>query len=139
MKLILASLSETRRNMLQAAGIKFEARSSLVNEEKSKAELRGDGLAAHAVAKGLAEMKALSIDAPKVLVIGSDQNLEFRDFGMLDQPASRDAARSHLTLLRGPSNFLPSAVVAAEHRTIGCRQMHTTRRPRRTVTTAIRA
>src|SRR3546814_18264784 len=76
MKLILASLSETRRNMLQAAGIKFEARSSLVNEEKSKAELRGDGLAAHAVAKGLAEMKALSIDAPKVLVIGSDQTLE---------------------------------------------------------------
>src|SRR3546814_14205455 len=89
MKLILASLSETRRNMLQAAGIKFEARSSLVNEEKSKAELRGDGLAAHAVAKGLAEMKALSIDAPKVLVIGSDQTLEFGDFGMLDKPASR--------------------------------------------------
>src|SRR3546814_20340143 len=118
MKLILASLSETRRNMLQAAGIKFEARSSLVNEEKSKAELRGDGLAAHAVAKGLAEMKALSIDAPKVLVIGSDQTLEFGDFGMLDKPASRADARSQLKLLRGTSHFLHSAVVAPENGTI---------------------
>src|SRR3546814_2057817 len=85
---------------MQGAGCKSKARSSLVNEEKSKAELRGDGLAAHAVAKGLAEMKALSIDAPKVLVIGSDQTLEFGDFGMLDKPASRADARSQLKLLR---------------------------------------
>ncbi|HEY9553968.1 Maf family protein [Allosphingosinicella sp.] len=127
MKLILASLSETRRNMLQAAGIKFEARSSLVNEEKSKAELRGDGLAAHAVAKGLAEMKALSIDAPKVLVIGSDQTLEFGDFGMLDKPASRADARSQLKLLRGKSHFLHSAVVAAENGKIVWRQVDTAR------------
>lgn len=127
MKLILASLSETRRNMLQAAGIKFEARSSLVNEEKSKAELRGDGLAAHAVAKGLAEMKALSIDAPKALVLGSDQTLEFGDFGMLDKPASRADARSQLKLLRGKSHFLHSAVVAAENGKIVWRQVDTAR------------
>src|SRR3546814_15484489 len=105
MKLILASLSETRRNMLQAAGIKFEARSSLVNAEKSKAELRGDGLAAHAVAKGLAELKALSIDAPKVLVIGSAQTLEFGDFGMLDKHTSRADADPPLKLPNSTDHF----------------------------------
>lgn len=127
MKLILASLSETRRNMLEAAGVKFEARSALVNEEKSKAELKGDGLAAHAVAKGLAEIKALSIDAPKGLVLGSDQTLEFGDFGMLDKPASRADARSQLKLLRGKSHFLHSAVVAAENGKIVWRQVDTAR------------
>lgn len=127
MKLILASLSETRRNMLEAAGVKFEARSALINEEKSKAELRGDGLAAHAVAKGLAEIKALSIDAPKALVLGSDQTLEFGDFGMLDKPASRADARSQLKLLRGKSHFLHSAVVAAENGKIVWRQVDTAR------------
>src|SRR3546814_15467415 len=95
MKLILASLSETRRNMLHAAGIKFEARSSLVNEEKSKAEPRGDGLAAHAVAQWLAAMKALSINAPKVMDIGSEQTLEFGHFGILHKPAPRTDAPPH--------------------------------------------
>src|SRR3546814_21009258 len=113
MKWTPASLSETRLNRLQAAGIKFEARSSLVNEEKSKAELRGDVLAAHAVAKGLADMKALSIDAPTELVIGSDLTLEFGDFSMLDKPASRADARSQLTLLRGKRPILNSEVGAA--------------------------
>ena len=89
MKLILASLSATRRDMLEAAGIRFEAHSALLNEEKAKAELRGDGLAAHAVAKSLAELKALSIEAKGALVIGSDQTLEFGDFGMLDVRAPR--------------------------------------------------
>ena len=78
MKLILASLSTTRRDMLEAAGIRFEAHSALLNEEKAKAELRGDGLAAHAVAKSLAELKALSIDAKGALVIGSDRLIQIR-------------------------------------------------------------
>src|SRR3546814_15456345 len=113
MKWTPASLSETRLNRLQAAGIKFEARSSLVNEEKSKAELRGDGLAAHAVAKGLAEMKALSIDATKVLVIGSDQTLAFGDLGMPDKPASPADAPSQLKPHRGKHPFLNLECTAA--------------------------
>ncbi|PWG02505.1 Maf family protein [Sphingosinicella humi] len=127
MKVILASLSETRRNMLESAGVRFEARSALVNEERAKAELKSDGLAAHAIAKGLAEMKALSIEAPKALVLGSDQTLEFGDFGMLDKPASRADARSQLKMLRGKSHFLHSAVVAAENGKIVWRQVDTAR------------
>ena len=133
MKVILASLSETRRGILESAGLRFEARSALVNEERAKAELKGDGLAAHAVAKGLAELKALSIDAPKALVLGSDQTLEFGDFGMLDKPASRADARSQLKLLRGKSHFLHSAVVAAENGKIVWRQVDTARLTMRAV------
>jgi septum formation protein len=133
MKVILASLSETRRNILESAGVRFEARSALVNEERAKAELKGDGLAAHAVAKGLAELKALSIDSPKSLVLGSDQTLEFGDFGMLDKPTSRADARSQLKLLRGKSHFLHSAVVAAENGKIVWRQVDTARLTMRAV------
>ena len=127
MKLILASLSTTRRDMLEAAGIRFEAHSALLNEEKAKAELRGDGLAAHAVAKSLAELKALSIDAKGALVIGSDQTLEFGDFGMLDKPTSKAEARKQLKMLKGKSHFLHSAVVAVENGKVVWKHVDTAR------------
>lgn len=127
MKMILASLSTARRSMLDAAGLRFEARSALINEAASKAGLKSDGLAAHAIAKALAEMKALSIDAPKALVIGSDQTLEFGDHGMLDKPESRADALAQLKMLSGKSHFLHSAVVIAEGGEIVWRQVDTAR------------
>ena len=127
MKLILASLSEARREMLEAAGLRFEAHSALINETAKKNELRGAGLAAHAVAKALAEIKALSIDAPRSLVIGSDQTLEFGDYGMLDKPTSRQEALSQLRMLSGKSHFLDSAVVVAENGQIVWRHVDTAR------------
>lgn len=128
MKLILASLSTTRRKMLEAAGVKFEARPALVDEEAKKAALKGDGLAAHSIAKALAELKALSIqDVAGKLVIGSDQTLEFGDYGMLDKPRSRDEAFAQIKLLSGKSHFLHSAVSVAESGKIVWRHMDTAR------------
>lgn len=135
MKLILASLSETRRSMLEAAGLRFEAHSALLNETSKKNELRGDGLAAHAIAKALAELKALSIDAGKSsLVIGSDQTLEFGDHGMLDKPTSRQEAFAQLRMLSGKSHFLHSAVVVAEGGQIVWRHVDTARLTMRPLT-----
>lgn len=127
MKLILASLSAARRALLENAGLDFEPRSALINEAASKEGLKSDGLAAHAIAKALAEMKALSIQADKALVIGSDQTLEFGDHGMLDKPESREEAFAQLKMLSGKSHFLHSAVVVAEGGKVVWRQVDTAR------------
>lgn len=128
MKLILASLSAARRKMLESAGVPFEARPALIDEDAKKAGLQGDGLATHMIAKALADMKALSIpDNDGALVIGSDQVLEFGDFGMFDKPRSRDDAFDQLRALSGKSHFLHSAVAVAEHGKIAWRHMETAR------------
>lgn len=127
MTLILASVSTARRTMLEAAGVVFEAQSAFINEDAQKVALKADGFAAHAVAKTLAEMKALSIDAKKQLVIGSDQTLEYGDIGMLDKPRSQAEAFNQLQMLSGKSHFLHSAVVVAENGKIVWRHVDTAR------------
>ena len=94
MTLILASQSASRRAMMAAAGIPFEAMSPGVDEDSAKAALRADGLTARALADALAELKAtkLSQRHPAALVVGCDQTLECDDGMMLDKPESRSDA-----------------------------------------------
>ena len=57
MKLIIASKSETRMRMLEAAGVPFEIAEAAVDEEAAKAELKD--LEPMAMAEALAERKAV--------------------------------------------------------------------------------
>jgi septum formation protein len=114
-KLILASQSAARRNMLEQAGVKFEAVSPELDEEAAKAGLTGAGFDPRGVAEELAQLKALSIAAgPDSLVLGSDQILEREDGEMLSKPESREEAMDQLRALSGRSHFLHSAAVIAE-------------------------
>ncbi len=61
--LILASQSSSRRAVLMAAGVPFEAVSPNVDEEAFKEEFRAQGLDARHLADALAEMKALRLSA----------------------------------------------------------------------------
>jgi septum formation protein len=115
MKLVLASKSATRRHMLEAAGVPFEARDASLDEEAAKAELRAQDFAARELAVGLAERKALSITAaPIELVLGADQTLERGDGSMLDKPASYEEAAAQLRSLSGAPHRLHSAAVIVE-------------------------
>lgn len=128
MRMILASLSETRQEMLKAAGVRFEVRPVLVKEETEKAILKSDGLAPHIIAKALAETKALSVrEAEGKLVVGCDQTLEFGDLGMLDKPRSREEAFDQLKMLSGKSHFLHSAAAAVENGKVVWRHVDTAR------------
>lgn len=128
MRLILASLSSARRQMLTAAGVKHDAVPALVDEEAEKESLSHDGLAARVVAKTLADMKARSLrDVGDALVIGCDQTLEFGDIGVLDKPRSRKDAFDQLKMLSGKSHFLHSAVSIAEKDKIVWREVDTAR------------
>jgi septum formation protein len=116
MTLILASQSASRRAMMAAAGIPFEAMSPGVDEDSAKAALRADGLTARALADALAELKAtkLSQRHPAALVVGCDQTLECDDGMMLDKPESRSDAAEQLRLLSGRTHRLLSAAVICE-------------------------
>lgn len=114
MKLILASQSASRRAMLAAAGVPFEAMAAGVDEEAAKAALAGSG--PRDLADALAELKALKLSArvPDALVLGSDSVVALDDGTLLDKPASREEAREHLLRMSGRVHDLWSAAVIAE-------------------------
>ena len=95
MTFILASQSQSRRDMLTAAGVAFEARPAHVNERALEAAL-GDADAA-IIAVALAEAKALAVSnaAPGRLVLGSD-SLVVVGGQRYDKPESREDAARHL-------------------------------------------
>jgi septum formation protein len=114
MKLILASRSETRRHMLEAAGVAFEAVPAPLDEEEAKAGLAAAGFEARDMAEMLAEMKAKSVVDGEALVLGADQTLELDDGTMLSKPGSRAEALTQLRSLGGRTHWLHSAAVVVE-------------------------
>jgi septum formation protein len=115
MKLLLASQSQTRQQMLTAAGVPFETVAAPLDEETAKAGLAAAGFEPRDTAEMLAELKAKSVTAgPDALVIGADQVLELDDGTMLSKPGSRAEALAQLRLLSGGTHYLHSAAVVAE-------------------------
>jgi septum formation protein len=111
-RLLLASKSETRRRMLENAGVPFEAVDAPFDEENAKAGLVAAGFEPRDLAEMLAEMKAKSVPAPPhALVLGADQVLELDDGSMLSKPQSRDDALAQLRRLSGTTHWLHSAAV----------------------------
>lgn len=111
--IVLASQSASRRTMLTAAGVPFEALSPGVDEEAAKDALRADGLDARALADALAELKALKVSrrVPGALVLGCDQTLSLEDSTMIDKAVDREDAERILKRLSGGVHHLHSAAV----------------------------
>jgi septum formation protein len=111
-RLILASASAGRRDVLRRAGLRFEARAAHIDEAEVKRSARADGASADDTAVLLAELKARRVAgaAPDALVIGCDQML-VRDGRWYDKPADLQAARAQLDALRGGAHTLVTAVV----------------------------
>lgn len=110
MTLLLASQSASRKAMLEAAGVAFEARPVDLDEAAIRRELVGvPGLE---VATILAEAKALagSSGAPGRLVLGSDSLVEVGG-RIFCKPKDRAEAEDHLRLFSGQTMRLHSAAV----------------------------
>jgi septum formation protein len=117
MKLLLASQSQARRQMLTAAGVPFETISAPLDEEEAKAGLAAAGFEPRDTAEMLAELKAKSAAAgADDLVIGADQVLELDDGTMLSKAGSRDEALAQLRLMSGGTHYLHAAAVVVERR-----------------------
>jgi septum formation protein len=113
--IVLASQSASRRALLEAARVPFEALSPGVDEDAAKEALRADGLDARQLADALAELKALRVSrrVPGGLVLGCDQTLSLEDGAMIDKAVDRADAERILKLLSGRVHHLHSAAVIA--------------------------
>ncbi len=125
MKLILASGSAARRQMLEAVGLTFEVDAPRVDEEAAKASLRAGGLKPRDQADTLAELKALSVSRSRPdFVIGADQMLALGG-EVFDKPKDAGEARQHLLRLRGQTHELITAAVVAREGAIIWRHIDT--------------
>lgn len=108
MSLILASQSQSRRAMLDAAGVSYAAVPAHLDERALEAGLAG--APADRVVVALAEAKALAVwpDHPGALVLGSD-SLVSVDGRRFDKPGSIGEAATHLRFFSGREMQLHSA------------------------------
>ena len=114
-RLILASGSEIRAQLLRHSGLTIEAMPARIDEDAIRASLTAEGASPRDLADALAEMKARKISdkAPDALVLGCDQILECRS-KVFAKPTNPNDARTQLRALRGQTHRLLSAAVICE-------------------------
>jgi nucleoside triphosphate pyrophosphatase len=105
--LLLASTSPIRRQLLDAAGVAYQAVAPNVDEAEIKARLTDRG----AIAGELAAAKALSVSSQE-WVIGSDSVVSVGG-QLFDKPRDRAEAAEHLRFFSGKTMVLTSAVALA--------------------------
>ena len=122
MALILASTSAIRRQLLDAAGVAYEAIRPAVDEAAAKQSLSG----ATEIASELAAAKAVSVSAqrPGDWVIGSDSVVSVGG-RLFDKPRDRDEAAQHLRFFSGRAMELTSAVALARDGSVDWRHVET--------------
>lgn len=115
-RIILASGSRYRKELLRNAGIEFDVHPAEIDERAAEAPLVETGAAPEDVALVLAEAKALDVSErfPDALVIGADQTLSL-GYEILHKPADMEQARRHLLALSGKTHRLDSAVAIARN------------------------
>lgn len=114
--LILASASQSRRQILANAGLDFAIEPSGVDEDEVKLSLVGERAKPGDIATTLAEMKATRVSTRRsgALVIGADSTLACNG-RLFDKPPTLAAARQQLAELGGQTHELHSAVVVAQN------------------------
>ena len=113
-RLVLASASAIRAQLLANAGLKFEIIPSEVDERAAEEPLLEAGMSSEDIALVLAETKAatVAVEQPGALVIGADQTLDFEG-KRLTKPATLEEARRQLLAMSGMSHTLCAGVVVA--------------------------
>lgn len=111
-RLILASKSAARREVLANAGVPFDVQVAGVDEDA----LKQPGVDPRQLAIDLARAKALavSVQHPDAVVLGADQTLAF-DGGLVSKAPDLEQARRRLSTMRGRSHQLHSGVALARN------------------------
>lgn len=111
-KIILASGSAFRAQLLRNADVDFTVQVSRIDEDAVRMSLQSENASPRDIADTLAELKAQKIAAkhPDALVIGCDQILAL-DQDILTKPDTRAQALDQLRALRGRKHQLLSAAV----------------------------
>jgi len=112
-RIILASGSAIRRDIMTGAGLDFTVIAKPVDEGAIKTAMLAEGAKPREIADALAEAKALRVSRTESgLVIGADQVMVM-DETLFDKPKSISDARERLLAMRGKRHELVGAVVVA--------------------------
>ena len=111
MKIILASKSGVRRQILKDNNIIFDVVHSNVDEDMAKESFLSEGADPLIISKNLAELKAVKVSKnfPDTLVLGADSVISLND-NLINKPNSRDEALKILLKLNGNIHYLISSV-----------------------------
>jgi len=107
--IILASGSESRKIMLQDAGLIFEIITSNVDEDLLKNEMEGMPFEDQVIKLASAKALAVSSENPDKIVIGGDQMCVFNN-KVFDKPGSVEKAITNLKILSGTTHHQYSGV-----------------------------
>ena len=107
--IILASGSQSRKIMLEDAGIIFKTITSEVDEDALKIKIASMPFKQQVIELAKAKAKVVSFSNPGNIVIGGDQMCIFEN-KVFDKPGSEEKAISNLKLLSGTTHFQHSGV-----------------------------
>ena len=107
--IILASGSESRRIMLEDAGLDFKVISSEVNEDSLKQQMTGMPFEEQVVKLAIAKAKEVSEQNQDHIVIGGDQMCVCNN-SIFDKPGSVEKAIKNLQVLSGTTHYQYSGV-----------------------------
>lgn len=110
--IVLASASASRKAMLQAAGVRFDAIPAQIDERWVEAEMEGAEPAEIAQALAAAKAAAVSAEHLGAWVLGSDSLVEVAG-RRFDKPTSLEEAAEHLRFFSGKTMTLHSAAALA--------------------------
>ena len=115
-KIILASKSKVRAEILKKNGIDFEALPSSIDEDSVKISLLSEGATPELISKNLAELKANSVSHKynNKIVLGADSVIDLNG-ELISKPKSRDDALQILKKLNGKKHFLISSVCISKN------------------------
>ena len=114
-RIILASGSAIRKQILDGAGLNYEVIVKPVDEAAIKDSMLAENSRFQDIADALAEAKALRVSRQTDgFVIGADQ-IMVMDNQLFDKPKDMDEARERLLSMRGKRHELIGAVVVCEN------------------------
>ena len=116
MKIILASKSKVRKNILTEHNIDCEVIQSNIDEDPIKDSLIAEGATPEIISKNLAELKAnkVSFNLYDELVLGADSVIDLNG-ELISKPSSREEAMNILRKLNGKSHYLISSVCISKN------------------------
>ena len=115
-KIILASKSRVRKDILNKNNIKCVVEPSNIDEDPVKESLLKEQASSEIISKNLAELKANKVSMKKTdeIVLGADSVIDLEG-ELISKPESREEAMEILRKLNGKSHFLISSVCISKN------------------------
>ena len=115
-KIVLASKSKVRKNILENNGFNCVVKPANIDEETVKESLTKEGATPLLISKNLAELKAnkISEGLNEEVVIGADSVIDLDGY-IISKPSSRKEAMEILKKLNGKMHYLISSVCVSKN------------------------